>query len=75
MNLSHAPGIAELEVVKFFCYCALQHPLQEVFHVYLNKFEFHFSRLHVHKMNNFDFLLNKGHVPCTTKQTNRQFKA
>ena len=41
--------------------------LQELFHVYLNKFEFHFLRLHVNKINNFCFLLNYRRAPCMTK--------
>ena len=41
--------------------------IRDLFHVYLNKCEFHFSRLHVNKKNNFCFLLNNGHVPCMTK--------
>ena len=41
--------------------------IRDLFHVYLNKFEFHFSRLHVNKINNFCFLLNKRRVPCMTK--------
>ena len=38
-------------------------PLQDLFHVYLNKCEYHFSRLHVNKISNFCFLLNNGRVP------------
>ena len=41
--------------------------IPDLFHVYLNKCEFHFSSLHVNKINNFCFLLNKGCVPCKTK--------
>ena len=39
----------------------------DLFHVYMNKCEFHFSRLHVNKINNFCFLLINGCVPCMTK--------
>ena len=49
--------------------------IRDLFHVYLNKCEFHFSRLHVNKINNFCFLLNNGQVPGMTKYTNRQLKA
>ena len=42
-------------------------PIQEVFHVYLNKCEFYFSRLHVNKIYNFCFLLHNGCVPGMTK--------
>ena len=41
--------------------------VRDLFHVYLNKFEFHFSRLHVNKINNFCFLLIDGCVLCMTK--------
>ena len=41
--------------------------IRDLFHVYLKKCEFHFSRLHVNKINNFCFLLNNGRVPCMTK--------
>ena len=36
--------------------------LRGLFQLYLNKFEFHFSRLHVNKINNFCFLLNNRRV-------------
>ena len=49
--------------------------VRDLFHVYLNKCEFHFSRLHVNKINNFCFHLNNGGVPGMTKETNMQFKA
>ena len=38
-----------------------------MFHVYLNKCEFRFSRLDVNKINNFCFLLNNGRVPGMAK--------
>ena len=41
--------------------------VRDLFHVYLNKFEFHFSRLHVNKINNFCFVLNNRRVPCMNK--------
>ena len=41
--------------------------IRDLFHVYLNKCEFHFSRLHVNRINNCCFLLNNGRVPCMTK--------
>ena len=49
--------------------------LRDLFHVYLNKCDFHFSRLHVNKINNFCFLLNNACVIGMTKSTNGQFKA
>ena len=47
----------------------LEYPgtIRDLFHVYLNKCEFHFSRLHVNKINNFCFLLSNVRVPCMTK--------
>ena len=41
--------------------------IRDLFYVYLNKCEFHFSRLHVNKINSFCFLLNNGHVPLRSK--------
>ena len=41
--------------------------IRDLFHVYLNKSEFQFSRLHVNKINIFCFLLNNGRVPGMTK--------
>ena len=41
--------------------------IRDLFQVYLNRIEFHFSRLHVNKINNFCFLLNNRRVPCMTK--------
>ena len=41
--------------------------IQDLFHVYLNKCEFHFLRLHVNKKNNFCFLLYNGRVRGMTK--------
>ena len=48
--------------------------LRDLFHVYLNKCIFLFSRLHVNKINNFCFLSNNGRFPCMTKEANGQFK-
>ena len=42
-------------------------PGLELFHIYLNKCDFHFSRLPGNKINNFCFLLNNGRVPVMTK--------
>ena len=41
--------------------------IRDMFHVYLNKCEFRFSRLLVIKIKFFCFLLNYGRVPCMTK--------
>ena len=48
-------------VVSFF------NNIRDLFHDYLNKCEFHFSRLRVNKINNFCFLLNNGRVLGMTK--------
>ena len=41
--------------------------LQDLFHVYLNKCEFQFLRLHINKTNTFCFLIDNGRVTGTTK--------
>ena len=41
--------------------------IQDLFHVYLNKFEFHFLRLPRNETNRFCFLINNGRVTGTTK--------
>ena len=41
--------------------------IRDLFHVYLNKFEFHFLHLHIYKTNKICFLINKGSVTGTTK--------
>ena len=37
--------------------------IRDMFHVYLNGFEFHFLRLHMNKTNSFCFLMHKERVP------------
>ena len=51
---------------SYIC-CVLKVLIRDLFHVYLNKCEFDFSRLHVYKINNFCSLLNNRRVPCMTK--------
>ena len=41
--------------------------IQDLFHVYLNKCEFQFLRLHINKTNTFCFLIDNGLVTGTTK--------
>ena len=36
--------------------------VQDMFHVYLNKFEFHFLRLHINKTNKFCFFMHNRRV-------------
>ena len=36
-----------------------------IFHVYLNRREFHFLRLHINKTNQFCFLINNGRITLT----------
>ena len=43
--------------------------LQDLFHVYLNKCEFQFLRLHINKTNTFCFLIDNGHVTGTTNKS------
>ena len=37
--------------------------IRDLFHVYLNKFEFHFLQLHINKTSQFCFLINNRCVP------------
>ena len=63
-------------------YCGVQHisglqsrfvaymkhvEIQEMFHVYLNKFEFQFLRLLINKTHNCCFIVHNGHVPGIAK--------
>ena len=57
------------------CYRLTIDIIRDLFHVYLNKCEFNFSRLRVNKLNKVCFLLNNGRVPCITKKTDRQYEA
>ena len=41
--------------------------IRDMFHVYLNKFEFHFLRLHINKTNTFCFFMHNGCVPGIAK--------
>ena len=41
--------------------------VRDLFHVYLNKFEFQFLRLHMNRTRKFCFLINDGRVTGTTK--------
>ena len=43
--------------------CMLKDCLRDLFHVCLNKFEFHFLRLHINKTNLLCFLISHGRVP------------
>ena len=52
---------ATVRFIYIFCF------IRDPFHVYLNKCEIPFSRLHVNKINNFCFHLNNGRVPGMTK--------
>ena len=45
----------------------LVNKIQDLFHVYLNKCDFQFLRLHINKTNTFCFLIDKGRVTGTTK--------
>ena len=39
----------------------------DMFHVYLNRFEFHFLRLHIIKTSKFCFFMHNGLVPGIAK--------
>ena len=47
----------------FWCVASLR----DLFHVYLNNFEFHFLRLHINKTNTCCFFMHNGHVPVIAK--------
>ena len=49
--------------------------IRDLFHVYLNKFEFHFLRLHINKTNKYCFFIHNGRVTGIAKLTRWQFKA
>ena len=37
--------------------------VRDLFHVYLNRFDFHFLRLHMNKTNTFFFFMHNKRVP------------
>ena len=49
--------------------------IRDMFHVYLNIFEFHFLRLHIIKTNKFCFFMHNRRVPGIAKQTRWEFIA
>ena len=49
--------------------------LRDMFHVYLNRFEFHFLRLHIIKTNKFCLFMNNRRVLGIAKQTRWHFIA
>ena len=57
-----------MKYISITVYCIHSiYKIRDLFRVYLNIFEFHFSKLHVYKINDFCFLLNIRRVPCMTK--------
>ena len=51
-------------------YREIGNDIRDLFHVYLNRFEFHsfhFSRLHIIKTNTFCFFMHNGRVPGIAK--------
>ena len=48
-------------------------PLRDMFHVYLNRFEFLVLWLHIIKTNSFCFFMHNRRVPGIAKQTRWQF--
>ena len=49
--------------------------IRGMFHVYLNRFKFHFLRLHINKASKFCFFMHNIYVPGIAKKTRWQFKA
>ena len=49
--------------------------IRDMFHVYLNRFEFHFLRLHIIKTNKFCFFMHNRRVLGIAKLTRWQFIA
>ena len=41
--------------------------IQDLFHAYLNKWEFQFLRLYINKTNTFCFLIDNGRVTGASK--------
>ena len=62
-------GSCCLHLLLFFCFQLIIQifHLQDMFHVYLNKFEVHFLRLHIIKTNKFYFSMHKRRVPGIAK--------
>ena len=47
--------------------CYLYLAIRDLFHVYLNKFEFHILRLHINKTNKLCFFMHNRRVPGSVK--------
>ena len=56
-HICYSKGVSILEIV----------PIQDLFHVYLNRFEFHFLWLHINKTSIFCFFVNNRRVPGIAK--------
>ena len=54
---------------------SLAQGIRDMFHIYLNRFEFHFLWLHIIKTNKFGFFMHNRRVPGIAKQTRWQFIA
>ena len=53
----------QLRVIFFLIGFYKKHTIRDLFHVYLNRFEFHFLWLHINKTNKFCILIYNGRVP------------
>ena len=58
---------ASLTKVRCLPNTRLAQILRDLFHVYLNKFEFQFLRLHINNTIPFCFFMHNGHVPGIAK--------
>ena len=58
---------ASLTKVRCLPNTRLAQIIRDLFHVYLNKFEFQFLRLHLNNTNTFCFFMHNGHVPGIAK--------
>ena len=45
----------------------VSHFIRDMFHVYLNRFEFHVLRLHINKTNKLCIFMHNGRVPGIAK--------
>ena len=52
----------QAKFLDFLTPLPVSHAIRDPFHVYLNKFEFHFLRVYINKTNIFCFFIQKGRV-------------
>ena len=69
-NRNHAQYLTVNKSIMVYCIngqMSLMAQLRDLFHVYSNKFEFQFLRLHINNTNTFCFFMHNGHVPGIAK--------